>query len=105
MAYRVTFETTAERELDRMRVFDAQRVYDAIGRNLHDQPSVETRNKKRLEGVTADFDFNPPLWELRVGEFRAYYDVDETERSVSVKAVRRKPPGKMTTQETLHAQD
>ncbi len=42
----------------------------------------------------------PPIWELRVGEFRIFYDVAEEERKVYVRAVRRKPPHK-TTEETL----
>jgi mRNA-degrading endonuclease RelE of RelBE toxin-antitoxin system len=41
-----------------------------------------------------------PVWELRVGEYRVFYDVDEVGGQVVVRAVRRKPPHK-TTEEIL----
>jgi len=41
-----------------------------------------------------------PIWELRVGEFRVFYDVDEEAQTVFVRAVRHKPPHK-TTEEIL----
>ena len=34
----------------------------------------------------------PPVWELRIGEYRVFYDIDEAARLVSVLAVREKPP-------------
>jgi mRNA-degrading endonuclease RelE of RelBE toxin-antitoxin system len=36
------------------------------------------------------------IWELRVGEYRVFYDVSEVEETVYVRAIRRKPPGKRT---------
>jgi mRNA-degrading endonuclease RelE of RelBE toxin-antitoxin system len=38
----------------------------------------------------------PPVWELRLDEDRVFYDVDETEKTVKVRAVRHKPPHKTT---------
>ena len=40
------------------------------------------------------------LAELRVGEYRVFYDVDDTERLVTVRTIRRKPPH-ATTEEIL----
>jgi mRNA-degrading endonuclease RelE of RelBE toxin-antitoxin system len=40
-----------------------------------------------------------PVWQLRVGEFRIFYDVDDTRREVIVRAVRRK--GTKSTEEIL----
>jgi mRNA-degrading endonuclease RelE of RelBE toxin-antitoxin system len=40
----------------------------------------------------APFAFDAPLWELRVGDFRVFYDVDEKTPTVYVRAVRDKPP-------------
>ena len=34
----------------------------------------------------------PPIWQLRIGDHRAFYDVDEVTRVVFVRAVGRKPP-------------
>lgn len=38
----------------------------------------------------------PPIWELRVGEFRVFYDVDEPSNMVYVRAVKRKLAGQRT---------
>lgn len=40
------------------------------------------------------------FWELRVGEYRVFYDVQEQARLVTVRAIRLKPPHK-TTEEIL----
>jgi mRNA-degrading endonuclease RelE of RelBE toxin-antitoxin system len=40
-----------------------------------------------------------PVWQLRVGDFRVFYDVDEMRQEVIVRAIRRK--GKNTTKEIL----
>ena len=42
----------------------------------------------------------PPIWELRVGDYRVFYDVSEADITVYVRAIRVKPPGK-TTEEIL----
>ncbi len=42
----------------------------------------------------------PPIWELRVGDWRVFYDVEEKAGKVFVRAVRHKPPHK-TTEEIL----
>ena len=41
------------------------------------------------------------LWELRVGEYRVFYDVDEDQQAVYVWAVRRKGQDQ-TTEEVIH---
>jgi hypothetical protein len=42
--------------------------------------------------VPASFEFEPPLWELGVGAFGVFYDVDEAGQIVFIRAVREKPP-------------
>ena len=44
--------------------------------------------------------FPPTVWELRIGEFRVFYDVNEETALVTVRAIRQKPPHK-TTEEIL----
>ena len=51
-------------------------------------------------GLTPPWEHVEPVWELRVGEFRVFYDVSEEESRVIVRAIRRKPPHK-TTEEIL----
>jgi mRNA-degrading endonuclease RelE of RelBE toxin-antitoxin system len=41
-----------------------------------------------------------PVWELRVGEYRVFYDVNEETAVVMIRAIRHKPPHK-TTEEIL----
>lgn len=98
--YEIEFEENVERELTRIRPFDAKRIFDAIGTWLTHEPTVETKARKKLEGVRPPFRTVPPAWELRVGEYRVFYDVDEEEKRVYVRAVRRKPPHR-TTEEIL----
>ena len=38
----------------------------------------------------------PPIWELRVGDYRVFYDVAEAEKIVYIRAVRLKPHGLTT---------
>ena len=60
------------------------------------KPTVATRNRKRLEVASPSFEHVPPIWELRVGEYRVFYDVDESARTVYVRAVRLKEPHQTT---------
>ena len=42
----------------------------------------------------------PPVWELRIGQYRVFHDVNEKAKHVTVRAVRHKPAHK-TTEEIL----
>jgi hypothetical protein len=48
------------------------------------------RRRKCLIGLTPSFEHELPVWELRAGAFRVFYDVVEEQRIVHVRAVRRK---------------
>jgi len=95
-AYEIEITDLAVEELKDIRVFDRRCVVDAIRDQLTHQPTVATRNRKRLESGVPEFEHTPPIWELRVGEYRVFYDVDESGQVVYVRAVRRKPPGETT---------
>jgi mRNA-degrading endonuclease RelE of RelBE toxin-antitoxin system len=79
-------------ELKAIKVFYRRQIALAIDEQLHHQPLVSTRNRKVLENPPASFEYEPPLWELRVGNFRVFYDVDEAGDVVFIRAVREKPP-------------
>lgn len=68
-------------ELRHLRKRDSTTIFDEIERQLTYQPDVETRNRKPLRAH--------PLgeWELRVGKFRVFYDIDAGNKTVLVKAV------------------
>jgi mRNA-degrading endonuclease RelE of RelBE toxin-antitoxin system len=55
-----------------------------------------TRHRKCLNVAVSDFEYMPPIWELRVGDYRVFYDVDEAAQVVSVRAVRLKDAGRTT---------
>ena len=66
-------------------------IFDAIEDQLRNDATTETRNRKRLsENELAD-------WELRVADFRVFYDVlDEGDSlSVKVKAIGHKVHNKL----------
>src|SRR5262249_26012161 len=92
MTYAVEIVPSALDELRAIDAFHRQRIVQAIDEQLPYQPTVSTRNRKPLQGADASFQFEPPLWELRVGDFRVFYDVNEAEQRVSIRAVREKPP-------------
>ena len=64
------------------------------------EPTQQTRNKKILIGLTPPWEYIEPVWELRIGQYRVFYDVDEEAAIVFVRAIRHKPPHK-TTEEIL----
>src|SRR5437016_2342881 len=70
MRYEIEFTEQAERHLSQLSARDRAVVLDAIEQQLRHQPTVPTRNRKELRP-------NPLApWELRVGSFRVFYDVD-----------------------------
>lgn len=87
----VDYATGVAQDLAALRAFDRTRILDEIEEQLTDQPTRETRNKKLLPGLKPPWDQELPVWELRVGEYRVFYDVRETEHIVTVRAIRRKP--------------
>ena len=52
-----------------------------------------------LIGIEPPWEQSQPVWQLRVGDFRVFYDADETTRVVWIRAIRRK--GRKTTKEIL----
>ncbi len=53
-----------------------------------------------LIGLVPPWTAEAPIWELRVGDYRVFYDVADEERVVYIRAVRKKPAGR-TTEEIL----
>lgn len=86
MAFEINFMGSAAREFKDLRVYD----------QLVHEPTAPSKNRKCLRDVTPTFEHVPPLWELRVGEFRVFYDVDLTEQRVVVRAIRRNGHGQTT---------
>ena len=69
--YRIELTLEALEDLASLRNFDLRRVVDEIEVQLKDEPTRETRKRKRLRpNQLAE-------WELRVESFRVFYDVFE----------------------------
>ncbi len=102
MKYDIAFEPLAEEEMEALRTFEHRRIMEAIAQQLCHEPTVETRNRKELKGAKAAFRFDPPLWELRVGQYRVFYDVDEKAKTVAIRSVRKKRPDQ-TTEDVTNA--
>ncbi len=102
--YEIEYAKGVESDLRALKPYYRNQLMDAIDEQLAYEPALETRNRKRpmcrMEGLVPPWDHVAPVWELRVGEHRVYYDVDVDNGVVIVRAVRRKPPHS-TTEETL----
>ena len=96
MLYQIEVSDLAEAELRAIRVFDRRRIVDAIREQLQHVPGTATRNRKCLKSVIPRFEHVAPIWELRGGEFRVFYDVADVNQTVYVRAVRRKGQGQVT---------
>jgi mRNA-degrading endonuclease RelE of RelBE toxin-antitoxin system len=98
--YEIHFSEGVEKDLKAIRAFDRNRILDAIDEQLSHTPLTSTRTRKVLESLVPTFEAEPPIWQLRVGEYRVFYDVDDREKKVFVRAVRKKPSHR-TTEEIL----
>jgi mRNA-degrading endonuclease RelE of RelBE toxin-antitoxin system len=87
-------------DLKTLRAADRKRILDKMEEQLLHTPTEQTRNKKILVGLKPPWEHEEPVWELRIGKYRVFYDVNEEEQQVVVRAVREKPPHQ-TTEEIL----
>jgi mRNA-degrading endonuclease RelE of RelBE toxin-antitoxin system len=71
----------AEGDLEFLPLRDQKLVLSRIREQLSFEPGVETRNRKRLRE-------NPiATWELRIGKFRVFYEIDDVTSVVSIVAI------------------
>jgi mRNA-degrading endonuclease RelE of RelBE toxin-antitoxin system len=94
--FTVKIASSALEDLQSIRVFDRRRITDTIQEQLTHEPTVKTRHRKILVEIHASFPHSLPLWELRVGDFRVLYNVEED--AVVIRAIRAKPPHQTTDQ-------
>jgi len=48
--------------------------------HLSRNPEQGTRRKKMLVSLVPNFEARTPVWQLRVGDYRVFYDVDQAEK-------------------------
>jgi mRNA-degrading endonuclease RelE of RelBE toxin-antitoxin system len=93
--FRIEFTPEAFEDLQLLRKFDQQQIIAAIEVQLPHQATQETRNRKRLRpNQLAE-------WELRVDQFRVFYDVDARTNAVKIEAVGSKQGSRLF----LHGQE
>lgn len=80
-SYQIEVTEEAKGDLFYYTVFERKIIVSRIREQLTHQPHVETKNCKPLR--------DKPLasWELRVGKYRVFYEVNETANTVSVVSV------------------
>jgi mRNA-degrading endonuclease RelE of RelBE toxin-antitoxin system len=96
MRYLIVVHELAAEEIEDLRKYDQGRIVAAIEKQLRHEPGVASRRRKCLTALTPSFEHVSPVWELRIGEFRVFYDVDNVGKVVHVRAVRRKEPRQRT---------
>ncbi len=94
--YDIQLVSGAEHDLERLSAFHRNTIIDAVEHNLTHEPTRISRNRKILVGLIPPWTAEPPIWQLRVGDYRVFYDVAEEERVVYIRAIRKKPAGRTT---------
>jgi len=94
--YVIRFAVSVVKDLKGLSPYHRNVILDAIEAQLSHQPTSPAKHRKLLMNLIPPWDAVLPVWELRVGEFRVFYDVSRTERTVHVRAIRKKPSGKRT---------
>jgi mRNA-degrading endonuclease RelE of RelBE toxin-antitoxin system len=90
MTFEIEFSEDSERHLTALLSRDRKTLLDAIETQLSHEPTQPTRHRKLLRP-------NPlAAWELRVGDFRVFYNVEEQRILVIVVAVGRKEHNELT---------
>ncbi len=97
--FSISYEVAAEEDLGCLRAHERRRVLDEVDRQLRIAPTTSTSRRKLLPGIEPPWNAVRPVWQLRVGDVRVFYDVDAGRREVVVRAVRRK--GGKSTKEIL----
>jgi mRNA-degrading endonuclease RelE of RelBE toxin-antitoxin system len=79
--YQIAVTESANDDLSVYTAFERKTIASAIRAQLTYQPMIETRQRKKLRD-------NPVAsWELRVGKYRVFYEIDEMSRKVTIIAI------------------
>lgn len=100
MKFCIEYADGVAEDLRGITAYYRNRILDTIDEQLTYLPLEETQKKKILAGLEPPWEYLPPVRELRVGDYRVFYDVGEAEGIVYVRAIRHKPHGR-TTEEVL----
>jgi mRNA-degrading endonuclease RelE of RelBE toxin-antitoxin system len=79
--YRIEYSPETDEHLRSLSARQRAMVFDTVDEQLAHEPSAQTRNRKPMRPNSL------APWELRIGEIRVYYDIDEPKRVVTILAV------------------
>jgi mRNA-degrading endonuclease RelE of RelBE toxin-antitoxin system len=102
--FKIILTQLARAEIEAIKVFERKKIIAEIERHLNNDAHIASATRKCLLKIAPSFAFVPPLWELRVANWRVFYDVDVAGNRVYVRAVRRKQP-QQTTEEVVREND
>jgi mRNA-degrading endonuclease RelE of RelBE toxin-antitoxin system len=87
---------TVFNDLKDLHAHKRKQILDGIDKQLQYEPTVKTKHRKPIIDLIPPWEFVEPMWELSIGEYRVFYDVDEAALIVNIRAIRHKPPHKTT---------
>jgi mRNA-degrading endonuclease RelE of RelBE toxin-antitoxin system len=96
--FEILYADDVSEEIQRLPARDRALIVGRIKEQLRYEPTKPTRVKKLISGLRAPWVVGRPIWQLRVGQHRVFYDVDGNLQQVTVRAIRRKPPHRTTEQ-------
>ncbi len=79
--YDIEFTPEAIDDLKSFRKFEQQNIISGIDTQLSHEPTVETRNRFRMRPNDV------AEWELRIGKYRVFYNVELDVQIVSIEVV------------------
>ena len=80
-SYHIQVTEDAKADLAHYTAFERKIIVSQVRGQLSEQPKVETKNREKLRE-------NPVAsWELRVGKFRIFYEVNENAKTVVIVSV------------------
>jgi mRNA-degrading endonuclease RelE of RelBE toxin-antitoxin system len=98
--YKILYTKAVAHDLKNLHVYKRKHILDDIDKQLMYEPTVKTKHRKPVFGLIPPWERVEPIWELSIGEYRVFYDVDDKALVVNIRAIRHKPPHK-TTEEIL----
>ena len=92
--FSILYQVEAEEDLRRVRAFDRVRILDDVERHLSEEPHRMGGHRRplRLPG-------RHPIFQLTVGDYRVFYDVDVSRQQVIIRHMHAK--GRMHIEEVL----
>ena len=94
MTFTIRYDRVALAELMELRGADRATITKQVREQLAEKPTIVTRRRKEIVRASGE-----RIWQLSVGDYRIFYDVDEARREVLLRRVLYK--GRQRTEDIL----